>query len=93
MNHIWFVTFEVPRRGTLIERRSPRATCTFATEAEAKEFARVKFEEGLTVTAGTIIPHLPRQAIPSSSIAAWIHPAAEQTNGNPAADLDTKKPK
>ena len=93
MNHIWFVTFEVPRRGTLIERRSPRATCTFATEAEAKEFARVKFEEGLIVTAGTIIPHLPRQAIPSSGIAAWIEPTAEKTDGNLAADSETGKPK
>ena len=81
MNHICYVTFEVPRRGTLIERRSPRATCTFATEAEAKEFARVKFEEGLIVTAGTIIPHLPRQAIPSSRIAAWIEPSAERPTG------------
>jgi len=90
MNHIWFVTFEVPRRGTLIERRSPRA---IATEAEAKEFARVKFDEGLIVTAGTIIPHLPRQAIPSSRIAAWIEPAAEKTDGNPAADPETGKSK
>ena len=53
----------------------------------------MKFEEGLIVTAGTIIPHLPRQAIPSSRIAAWIEPAAEKTDGNPAADHETGKPK
>jgi hypothetical protein len=93
MNHTWYVTFEVPRTGTLIKRRSPRATRTFATEAEAKEFARVKFEEGLVVTAGTIIPYLPRQAIPSSSIAAWLEPAEEKPNGNPAADHDPGKPR
>ena len=91
MNHTWYVTFELPKGGILIRRRSRRSTRTFATEAEAKEFARVKFEEGLVVTAGTIIPCLPRQAIPSSRIAAWLEPAAEQSNGNPAAGHEPNK--
>jgi hypothetical protein len=76
----------------LVERRSPRATRTFATEAEARDFARVKFEEGLTVTAGTIIPHLPRQAIPSNRIAAWIEPTVEETSGSTAVDPESGKP-
>jgi hypothetical protein len=72
MNHTWYVTFEVPRSGTLVRRRNPRLTRTFETEAEAREFARKKFEGGLIVTAGTINPHVPRRAIPSASIPAWL---------------------
>ena len=49
MSHTWFVTFEVQRRGVLPERRSPRATVTFETEAEAKGFARTKLNEGLVM--------------------------------------------
>jgi hypothetical protein len=74
MKHTWFVTFEVPTDGTLLKRRHPRLTKTFATEAEAKDFARTKFTGGLIVTAGTIIPHLPRRAIPSAEIPAWLEP-------------------
>jgi hypothetical protein len=47
-------------------------TKTFDTEAEARDFARTKFEDGLIVTAGTINPHLPRRAIPSEEIPAWL---------------------
>ena len=38
----------------MIERRSPRLTRTFQTEAEAKDFAREKYGEGLIVSAGTM---------------------------------------
>ena len=55
-----------------MRRRNPRLTRTFETEAEAKEFARTKFEGGLIVTAGTINPCVPRRAIPSASIPAWL---------------------
>lgn len=72
MKHTWYVTFEVPPDGTLSRRRHPRLTETFATEEEAKEFARTKFTSGLIVTAGTIIPHLPRRAIPSVEIPTWL---------------------
>src|SRR3954470_5935784 len=78
MNHTWYVTFEVPRSGTLVQRRNPRLTKTFETEAEAKDFARTKFEGGLIVTAGTITPHLPRRAIPSEGIPAWLDSDATQ---------------
>jgi hypothetical protein len=47
-------------------------TRTFETEAEARDFARTKFEGGLIVTAGTINPYLPRRAIPSEEIPAWL---------------------
>ena len=79
----WYVTFVVPKSGTLVRMRSLRSTRTFATEAEAKEFARVKFGEGLVVTAGTIVPHLPRQAIPSTAIPAWLGSAEEWSDENP----------
>jgi len=72
MKHIWYVTFEVPTDGTLLRRRHPRLTKTFETEAAAKDFARTKFNDGLIVTAGTIIPHVPRVSIPSVDIPAWL---------------------
>ncbi|MCC8944041.1 MULTISPECIES: hypothetical protein [unclassified Bradyrhizobium] len=73
MSAIWYVTYEIRRRGLLARRaRSPRETRTFATESEAKAFARSKLDEGLVVFAGTINPHLPRQLIPSQNIADWL---------------------
>ena len=84
MPYAWYVTFEVQKRGVLPRRRSPRATRRFETEKEAKDFARAKFNEGLTVYAGTINPYLPKQLIPSSSILSWIEHAEEPE----AADAD-----
>jgi hypothetical protein len=72
MTPTWYVTFEVRKRGTLPKQRSPRETRTFATEAEAKAFARAKLDEGLAVFAGTINPSVPRQLIPSARIQAWL---------------------
>jgi len=69
---IWYVTFEIRKRGILPKQRSPRETRTFVTEAEAKIFARSKLEEGLTVFAGTINPHFPKRLVPSSRIYAWL---------------------
>lgn len=93
MSHAWYVTFEVPRRGTLARRRSPRSTRTFETEAEAKAFARGKYEDGLTVSAGTINPHLPRRAIPSSNIPDWLELGRKPDSADPAGapERGTKK--
>jgi hypothetical protein len=90
MNHTWYVTFEVPRNGTLVQRRNPRLTKTFETEAEARDFARAKFEGGLIVTAGTVNPHLPRTAIPSEGVLAWLETdqAPEPTASQPATKTD-----
>jgi hypothetical protein len=82
----WYVTFEVQRRGTLPKQRSPRETRTFATEDEAKLFARARLDEGLAVFAGTINPHLPKRVIPSSGIQAWL--ADQQESGRPAGTSD-----
>jgi hypothetical protein len=68
----WYVTVEVQRRGILPRQRSPRETKTFATEHEAKLFARAKRDEGLSIFAGTINPHLPKRLIPASGINAWL---------------------
>jgi hypothetical protein len=90
MNHTWYVTFEVPRSGTLVQRRNPRLTKTFETEAEARDFARAKFEGGLIVTAGTINPHLPRKAVSSEGILAWLEfgQAPEPTASEPTTKTD-----
>jgi hypothetical protein len=82
MLHAWYITFEVQKRGTLPRRRSPRETRTFATEAEAKQFARAKLDEGLVVYAGTINPHLPKQIIPSSRMSSWL----EENNAHANTD-------
>jgi len=72
MNPTWYVTFENRKSGVLPKQRSPRETRTFATEDEARQFAREKFDEGLAVFAGTINPQVPRRIIPSSDIQAWL---------------------
>jgi hypothetical protein len=93
MNHIWYVTFEVPRTGTMVQRRNPRLTKTFETEAEARDFARAKFDGGLIVTAGTINPHLPRRAIPSEEIPAWLESdSTQETSDGEDAHRPTTKP-
>jgi hypothetical protein len=76
----------------LVQRRNPRLTKTFETEAEARDFARMKFDGGLVVTAGTINPHLPRRAIPSEEIPAWLESgqAPEPTDREDAPGPTTK---
>nr|WP_038936711.1 hypothetical protein [Bradyrhizobium japonicum] len=77
MTAIWYVTFEVRRRGLLLKPRSPHETRTFATEAKA--FARAKLEDSVVLLAGTINPHFPRQLIPASRIQSWL--ADDQEGG------------
>jgi hypothetical protein len=95
MPYTWYVTFQVHQRGSLPRRRSPRATRRFETEAEAKNFARAQFNQGLIVFAGTINPHAPRQLIPSSRIPFWLECAQHQDIANPddAQEADKKAKK
>jgi hypothetical protein len=86
--HSWYVTFELPWRGTAVRSRRSRSTQTFETETQAKDFARAKFDEGLVVTAGTIIPHLPKRAIPSGSIPSWLDEGREQDSGDATGNID-----
>jgi len=68
----WYVTF-IRKRGELSKKeRSPRVTRTFATEAEAKRFARQRFRDGLVVYAGTINPHSPKRLIVFSAMPDWL---------------------
>ncbi len=91
MADTWYVTFEVHKRGTLPKRRSPRETRTFQSEAEAKAFARTKFDEGLVVYAGTINPFLPRRLIPSSDIPSWLEEGDGREIANQADKTETEK--
>jgi hypothetical protein len=91
--HTWYVTFEIPWRGTAVRSRRSRSTQTFETETEAKSFARVKFDEGLIVTAGTIIPQLPRRAIPSGSVPLWLEEGQEQAKGDAAENPEAQRGK
>jgi hypothetical protein len=79
----WYVTFEVHRSGMLSSRRrGPRETMTFDTEAEAKNFARTKFHDGLIVYAGTINPFSPKQVISSKEMPHWLDETPEQSPAN-----------
>ena len=82
---IWYVTFEIRKRGILTKQRRLRETKTFVTEDEAKSFARSKLKEGLTVFAGTINPHMPKRLVLSSQVYGWL---ADQHGDNepPAED-------
>jgi hypothetical protein len=42
------------------------------------------------MTAGTIIPHLPRRAIASGSIPSWLEEGQEQSGGNAAEGTDAQ---
>jgi hypothetical protein len=89
MSPTWYVTYESRQSGLLHKRRSPRETKTFATEAEAKLFARTKLDEGLVVFAGTLNPHVPRRLIPSNQILVWLaDEPAESTEPRNRADDD-----
>jgi hypothetical protein len=65
----WYVSFELPRGK---RRRRARATETFRSELEAKEFARAKLAETLNVTAGTLNPHLPKRTIAATQMLEWL---------------------
>jgi len=77
----------------LVQRRNPHLTKTFETEAEARDFARTKFDNGLIVTAGTVNPHLPRRAIPSEEIPAWLesNSTPEEPDQEDVNDPTTKR--
>jgi hypothetical protein len=70
----WYVSYIAS--GSMLGDRAPRATKTFASEGEARAFARTRAEAGdQTLSAGTINPVLPKRIIPSASIPAWLDEA------------------
>ena len=65
----WFVSFKNMR----IDARDPsRATATFATELEAKQFARSRNLATDKIYAGTINPHNPKRTITSEQVLDWL---------------------
>jgi hypothetical protein len=90
LTHTWYVTFELRKRGQFPKPRSPRETKMFATECEAKTFARARLEEGLVVFAGTINPHLPRRLISSELVPRWVSGAGDGSeNGSEESSLQS----
>jgi hypothetical protein len=51
----------------------------------------MKFDEGLIVTAGTIVPHLPRRAIASGRIPSWLAQGQEQEPADPGQRQATNR--
>lgn len=73
----WYVSYVAS--GALTGERGPRATTRFASEREARKFARTKFEAGdKTLVAGTINPITPKRVIPSSAIPDWLDEAPDR---------------
>ena len=87
MTSTWYVTFDSRPSSLRVKRRRPRETRTFATEDEAKNFARLKLDDGLIVFAGTINPHLPRRHIASSQVHVWLSEGDEDSVA-PSSDHD-----
>jgi hypothetical protein len=67
----WYVSFEL-RRAPPAKRPFARATLTFRSETEAKEFARGKVGEAENVSAGTLNPYVPKRVIGPAQIAQWL---------------------
>jgi hypothetical protein len=61
----WYVSF-VP-----VGRKEKRTAKTFETENEAKAFALTVLARGLTFSAGTLNPHLPKQTIFWADAKTW----------------------
>ena len=67
---IWYVSFDPDPK-----RRRSRSAQSFASESEAKQFAREALTSGKVVYAGTINP--PRRFIPPEKIEAWLNGRSE----------------
>jgi hypothetical protein len=67
----WYVSFE-PIKLPRGKRAFSRATETFRSELEAKDFARKKLTETQNVSAGTLNPYLPKRVISAAQIELWL---------------------
>jgi hypothetical protein len=68
--NIWYVSVHIPHKEKTghYSRRSQ----TFASEAEAKQFAAAEIVTGIEVSAGTINPHVPKRVVGPSEIKKWL---------------------
>jgi hypothetical protein len=64
----WYVSFKLGAE----KRWHARATETFPSEREAKQFVRAKLAETENITAGTLNPHLPKRTIAATQMLKWI---------------------
>ena len=70
----WYVSYDAT--GDVAGDRGRRATMRFASEREARTFAKARFEAcDKTMIAGTINPVTPKRVIPSSAIPDWLDEA------------------
>jgi hypothetical protein len=70
----WYVSYVAS--GDTSGERAYRATKTFASEREAKSFAKARFDSGdKTLVAGTLNPVMPKRVVPSSAIPDWLEQA------------------
>ena len=71
----WYVSIHLPedQKTGHYSRRSE----TFASEAEAKQFAAGKMADGTEISAGTLNPVSPKRIIRPSEIEKWL---AEKTS-------------
>jgi hypothetical protein len=67
----WYVSFEITKLRSG-KRDLARATKTFRSELEAKEFAKHKLTECQNVRAGTLNPQIPKRVISSAQIIQWL---------------------
>jgi len=72
----WYVSYAAS--GDMLCERTHRATKTFGSEIEAKDFARARAKAGdKTLIAGTINPTVPKRVIPSASIPDWLDDSSQ----------------
>jgi hypothetical protein len=67
----WYVSFE-RKRTPPAKRPFARATMTFRSEIEAKQFAREQVAEANNVSAGTLNPCKPKRVISPAQIFHWL---------------------
>ena len=74
-SNIWYVSSE-----TYVTRRHVRSSSAFASESQAKRFARQELAAGKAVYAGTINPHTPKCFIPPEKVQSWLDTGESAVN-------------
>ncbi len=65
----WYVSFETPRDE---KRKFARVTEIFASEHEAKQFAKEKLVYAQNISAGTLNPLRPKRTVAPIHVPEWI---------------------
>ena len=75
----WYVSIHLPedQKTGHYSRRSE----TFASEAEAKQFAAGKIAAGTEISAGTLNPVTPKRIIEPSQIEKWLSEKIDSAGG------------